>query len=234
MLHKLKIEVCEANLALRNAGLVILTWGNVSARDPSGEHIVIKPSGVSYDKMLPEQMVVVALDGTVVEGDFRPSSDTPTHLEIYRAWPEVGGVVHTHSTYATAWAQAWRPLPCYGTTHADSFRGPVPVTEPLADADIEGDYEAATGRAILRTFEGRSPMEVPAVLVGGHGPFTWGRSASHAVENSIVLEQVALTALLTEGLNADAREIPVLLRDRHFLRKHGPGAYYGQASGTGR
>ncbi|MBM3495243.1 MAG: L-ribulose-5-phosphate 4-epimerase AraD [Armatimonadetes bacterium] len=231
MLHKLKIEVCEANLALRDAGLVILTWGNVSARDPNGDHIVIKPSGVSYDKMLPEQMVVLTLDGSVVEGDFKPSSDTPTHLELYRAWPEVSGVVHTHSTYATAWAQARRSLPCYGTTHADSFLGAVPITDALRPDEIAGDYEAATGRIIVRAFEGMSPMEVPAALVGGHGPFTWGRCAAQAVENSIVLEQVALTAMLTERLRPQATEIDDVLRDKHFLRKHGPGAYYGQRRG---
>lgn len=232
MLHKLKIEVCDANLALKDAGLVILTWGNVSARDPETGHIVIKPSGVAYEKMLPEQMVVVALDGRVVEGDFSPSSDTPTHLELYRAWPEVCGVVHTHSTYATAWAQAWRSLPCYGTTHADNFRGAVPVTAPLSLDDIEGDYEAATGRAIVHAFDDLSPMDVPGVLVGGHGPFTWGRSARQAVENSVVLEQVARMAVLTERLRAEVQSIPAHLRDRHFLRKHGPGAYYGQGRGN--
>ncbi len=228
MLHKLKIEVCEANLALRDAGLVILTWGNVSARDRDTGNIVIKPSGVSYDRMLPEQMVVLSPDGAVIEGSFRPSSDTPTHLVIYKAWPEVGGIAHTHSTHATAWAQAWRALPCCGTTHADNFRGTVPVTKPLSDEQIAGHYEAETGNAIVQAFADRSPMDVPACLVGGHGPFTWGRSAGHAVENSIVLEQVALTAMLTERLRPEASEIPSALVDRHFLRKHGPDAYYGQ------
>lgn len=228
MVHKLKIKVCEANLALRDAGLVILTWGNVSARDPETGLVVIKPSGVRYDQMLPEQMVVLDLDGRVVEGAFRPSSDTPTHLALYRAWPEVGGIAHTHSVYATAWAQAGRPLPCYGTTHADNFRGGVPVTEPMSVEEIAGDYELNTGLAILKTFRDRPPLETPAALVHGHGPFTWGRTPEEAVENSIVLEQTARMALLTESLNPEAAEISEALRDRHFLRKHGAGAYYGQ------
>lgn len=228
MLHKTKISVCEANLALHRSGLVLLTWGNVSARDADTGYVVIKPSGVAYDDMLPEQMVVVDLDGNVVDGTFRPSSDTPTHLAMYRAWPEVGGIAHTHSTYATAWAQARRALPCYGTTHADHFRGTVPLTEELTDEEIENDYERNTGEIILRTFTERSPAEVPAVLVAGHGPFTWGRTAEQAVENSIVLEEVARTALLTEALNPGAEEIRAALRDKHFLRKHGPRAYYGQ------
>jgi L-ribulose-5-phosphate 4-epimerase len=228
MLDELKTEVCQANLALRDAGLVILTWGNASARDPSGEHIVIKPSGVSYDEMRAEHMVVLNLSGEVVEGGFRPSSDTATHLELYRAWPEVFGIVHTHSTHATAWAQARRSLPCYGTTHADNFRGAVPLTDALAPEEIAGDYEAATGRIIVRAFAGRSPMEVPAALVGGHGPFTWGRSAAQAVENSIVLEQSARMAMLTERVRSDAPELDTALLERHFQRKHGPGAYYGQ------
>lgn len=228
MLHKTKISVCEANLALKNSGLVILTWGNVSARDPDTGYVVIKPSGVNYDEMMPEQMVVVDLDGRVVDGTFRPSSDTPTHLELYRAWPEIGGVAHTHSTYATAWAQAKRPLPCYGTTHADNFRGTVPITDDLTPEEIEGEYELNTGKLIVRTFAERSPTEVPAVLVAGHGPFTWGATAQQAVENSIVLEEVARMALLTEAINPDVTELSTTLRDRHFLRKHGPGAYYGQ------
>jgi L-ribulose-5-phosphate 4-epimerase len=168
------------------------------------------------------------LSGEVVEGGFRPSSDTPTHLELYRAWPEVFGIVHTHSTHATAWAQARRSLPCYGTTHADNFRGAVPLTDALTPEEIAGDYEAATGRIIVRAFAGRSPMEVPAALVGGHGPFTWGGSAAQAVENSIVLEQSARMAMLTERVRSDAPELDTALLERHFQRKHGPGAYYGQ------
>ncbi len=230
MIHELKISVCEANLALRNSGLVILTWGNVSARDPDTGHIVIKPSGVEYGEMLPAQMVVVDLDGKVVDGAFRPSSDTPTHLALYRAWPEVAAVAHTHSPYATAWAQARKPLPCLGTTHADNFRGPIPVTPEMTVEAIAGDYERETGEVILRTIGDCSPLETPAILVANHGPFTWGRTAAEAVENSVVLEEVARMALLTLGLNPTAPEIGDALRDRHFLRKHGPGAYYGQAA----
>ena len=193
--------------------------------------VAIKPSGDEYDAMRPEHMVLVDLEGRVVEGELRPSSDTPTHLEIYRAFSGVLGVAHTHSTHATAWAQARRPLPCYGTTHADSFRGAVPVTAPLTPDALAGDYEAATGAAIVRVFADRPAAEMPAVLVWGHGPFTWGDSAAKAVENSIVLEQVARMALLTEKIDPRVDPIGPGLRDKHFLRKHGPGAYYGQ-SGT--
>lgn len=228
MLDDLRTDVCDANLALAQAGLVLLTWGNVSARDPDTGLVVIKPSGVPYDRMAADDMVVVDIDGRLVEGRFRPSSDTPTHLALYRAWPEINGVAHTHSTYATAWAQARRAIPCYGTTHADSFRGAVPVTEELTQDEIRGDYELETGNVILRLFGARSPLECPAVLVSGHGPFTWGSCASAAVENSIVLEQISRTALYTERIGQDAREIGSALLDKHFLRKHGPGAYYGQ------
>lgn len=228
LVEHLKVAVCEANLELQRSGLVILTWGNVSGRDPVSGLIAIKPSGLGYDEMRPEDMVVLDIDGHVVEGALRPSSDTPTHLAIYRAFEDVHGVAHTHSTYATAWAQARRSLPCYGTTHADSFRGAVPVTEDLTDEQILGEYEAQTGAAIVRACAGRAPLDVPAALVAGHGPFTWGRSAAHAVENSIVLEQVALTAMLTERIAPDPRPISTTLLDKHFLRKHGAGAYYGQ------
>ncbi|HEY3282313.1 MAG TPA: L-ribulose-5-phosphate 4-epimerase AraD [Armatimonadota bacterium] len=228
MLEDLKARVCEANLALQRAGLVLLTWGNVSGRDPNTGLVVIKPSGVSYGEMQPEQMVVVDPEGVVVEGDLRPSSDTPTHLVLYSAFTGVGGVAHTHSTYATAWAQAGRALPCFGTTHADSFRGTIPVTAPMPAEAILGDYEVETGHAIVRAFAEVAPSEVPAVLVAGHGPFTWGPSAEHAVENSIVLEQVALCGLLTRGLAPEANGISKVLLDKHFLRKHGTGAYYGQ------
>ena len=228
MLEALKEEVWRANLALRDAGLVILTWGNVSGLDADAGVFAIKPSGVSYEAMRPEHMTLVDLEGAVVEGGLRPSSDTPTHLALYRAFAGIRGVAHTHSTYATAWAQARRPLPCYGTTHADSFRGAVPVTAPLSPEALAGDYEAETGTAIIRAFEGRPCSEMPAALVWGHGPFTWGRSAADAVENSIILEQTARMALLTEQIEPRIDPIGNDLRDKHFLRKHGPGAYYGQ------
>ncbi|MCX7597853.1 MAG: L-ribulose-5-phosphate 4-epimerase [Armatimonadetes bacterium] len=228
MLEQLREDVWRANLALREAGLVILTWGNVSGLDRERGLVVIKPSGVSYEEMRPEDMVVVDLDGKVVEGELRPSSDTPTHLVLYRNFPGIGGVAHTHSTYATAWAQACRPLPCYGTTHADNFRGAVPVTAPLTPEQIAGDYETETGLAIVRAFEGLDPLDMPAVLVANHGPFTWGETPEKAVENSIVLEQAALMAAITEALAPGLGGISPALRDRHFLRKHGKNAYYGQ------
>ena len=228
MLEDLKQQVCEANLALQRSGLVILTWGNVSGLDVDSGLVAMKPSGVSYEEMQPEQMVLVDLDGNVAEGDLRPSSDTPTHLVLYRELGGIGGVAHTHSTYATAWAQARRNLPCYGTTHADYFRGPIPVTEPMTTEAIAGHYELETGKAIVRTFDGIDPTQIPGVLVAGHGAFTWGESPTAAVYNSIVLEQVARLAVLTEALAPEAAEISRELRDRHFLRKHGPDAYYGQ------
>ncbi|NLC57889.1 MAG: L-ribulose-5-phosphate 4-epimerase AraD [Armatimonadetes bacterium] len=228
MLEELKHEVWEANLALHRSGLVLLTWGNVSGLDADAGVFAIKPSGVSYAELRPEQMVLVDLDGRVVEGTLRPSSDTPTHRVLYRELKGLRGVAHTHSTYATAWAQACRGLPCYGTTHADTFRGTVPVTAPLDDRALAGDYEWETGRAIVRAFAETSPAEVPGVLVANHGPFTWGGSAAQAVENSIVLEQVALLALLTEGLAPGLGPIRAPLLDKHFLRKHGASAYYGQ------
>jgi len=229
VLEELKEEVWEANRALQRAGLVILTWGNVSGLDAHRGLVVIKPSGVEYDQMRPGDMVVVDLNGQVVEGGLRPSSDTPTHLVLYRHFCGVHGIAHTHSTYATAWAQACRPLPCYGTTHADNFRGTVPVTEPLPAEAIAGDYEAETGLAIVRAFDGLDPLEMPAVLVANHGPFTWGETPAKAVENSIVLEQAALMAAVTEALAPGVKAISEALRDKHFLRKHGRDAYYGQA-----
>lgn len=228
MLDELRREVCEANLALQRAGLVILTWGNVSGLDRDSGLVAIKPSGISYEQMTPDTMVVVDLEGNIVEGDLRPSSDTPTHLELYRRFEDIGGVAHTHSTCATAWAQARRALPCYGTTHADSFHGTVPVTADLTPEALAGDYELETGRCIVAAFRDCDPRSVPGVLVASHGPFTWGRDAAEAVENSIVLEQVALTALLTEALSPQVTAIGRGLLDKHFLRKHGPDAYYGQ------
>lgn len=229
MLEELKRAVCEANLGLQHAGLVVLTWGNVSGRDPETDLVAIKPSGVSYDEMTADQMVIVDLQGKVVEGTLRPSSDTPTHLELYRHFPGVLGIAHTHSTYATAWAQARRSLPCCGTTHADSFYGCVPVTADLTEEAMAGEYELETGRAIVAAFAELSALQMPAVLVASHGPFTWGTSPAKAVENSIVLEQVALMGLLTETLASGSSQICQSLLDRHFLRKHGSGAYYGQS-----
>lgn len=230
MLDDLKRDVCAANLALNDAGLVLLTWGNVSGFDPDSGLVAIKPSGVSYAAMQPEQMVLVDLDGRVVEGDLRPSSDTPTHVCLYRAFPGLRGVAHTHSTYGTAWAQARRALPCYGTTHADNFRGTIPVTDDLTPEEVAAGYERETGNVIVRAFShGLSPLEVPGVLVAGHAPFTWGHSPAHAVENSIVLEQCARMALFTEQVNPAAVPLPLHLQDKHFLRKHGAGAYYGQS-----
>lgn len=227
MLEKLKQEVLEANLDLVKNNLVILTWGNVSALDRETGLVVIKPSGVSYDDMKAEDMVVVDLDGNIVEGDLRPSSDTPTHLAIYRHFPEVGGVVHTHSTYATAWAQAGLPIPNIGTTHADTFYQAVPCTDEMSKEQIEAAYEAATGDVIAEAFEGMNPMHTPAVLVKHHGPFTWGKSAANAVYNAVVLEEVARMASITVALNPKV-EMNQDLVEKHYDRKHGANAYYGQ------
>ncbi len=227
MLEKLKQEVLEANLDLVKNNLVILTWGNVSALDRESGLVVIKPSGVSYDDMKAEDMVVVDLDGNIVEGDLRPSSDTPTHLAIYRHFPEVGGVVHTHSTYATAWAQAGLSIPNIGTTHADTFHQAVPCTEEMSKEQIETAYEAATGDVIAEAFEGMNPMHTPAVLVKHHGPFTWGKNAANAVYNAVVLEEVARMASITVALNPNVVMNQDLI-EKHYERKHGANAYYGQ------
>lgn len=235
-LDQLKQQVLEANLALGQAGLVLLTWGNVSGRDPETGLVVIKPSGVDYDKLRLEHMVVVHPDdGRVIEGSLRPSSDTPTHLVLYRQFPGIGGVAHSHSTYATSWAQARLPIDCMGTTHADHFRGTIPVTDEMTEAEIGDAYEAETGNVIVRAFQTAKadPLEVPGVLVAGHGPFTWGASPAKAVENGIVLEQVARMNLFSLQIAREAAgPISDCLRDRHFYRKHGPGAYYGQSSVT--
>lgn len=228
MLMELRERVYQANLAIHRAGLVTLTFGNVSGRDPESGLVVIKPSGVGYQDLAPGNMVVVDLEGRVMEGEFQPSVDTPSHLTIYRAFPQVGGIVHTHSTHATVWAQANRPLPCYGTTHADHFHGEVPVTRSLTEAELTADYEAATGAAIVEAFRGKDPLSVPAALVANHGPFVWGRTPEEAATNSVALEEVARMAILTESLRPGVPPAGQGLVDKHFLRKHGPGAYYGQ------
>ncbi|MBO4761671.1 MAG: L-ribulose-5-phosphate 4-epimerase [Bacteroidales bacterium] len=227
MLEELKDKVCRANLDLVRHGLVIFTWGNVSAIDRSYGLVVIKPSGVSYDDMKPSDMVVVDLDGNVVEGDLNPSSDTPTHLALYRAFPEIGGIVHTHSTYATAWAQAGKDIPNIGTTHSDYFHEAIPCTGDMTEQEVRGEYELETGNVIVRRFRGMNPMQTPGVLVKNHGPFAWGKDAADAVHNSVVLEQVAKMAFIAYSVNPDLTMNPLLV-EKHFLRKHGPGAYYGQ------
>lgn len=228
MLEKLKEEVYRANLDLVKHGLVIFTWGNVSGIDRERGLVVIKPSGVSYDDMRAEDMVVVDLaTGKVVEGDLRPSSDTPTHLAIYRAFPEVGGVVHTHSTYATAWAQAGIDLPNIGTTHADYFHDAIPCTEDMTREEVEGDYELETGNVIVRRFKELNPVHTPGVLVKNHGPFAWGKNPHDAVHNAVVMEQVAKMASIAFAVNPALTMNPLLI-EKHFNRKHGPNAYYGQ------
>ena len=229
MLEELKQQVCQANLDLVKRGLVIQTWGNVSGVDREHDLVVIKPSGVPYEGMKPEHMVVVSLEtGNVVEGNLKPSSDTPTHLVLYRAFKNIGGVVHTHSLYATAWAQAGKALPAYGTTQADYWYGEVPCTRKLTPAEIKTDYEANTGEVIVESFKKLDPMQHPAVLVASHGPFTWGADAHDAVHNAIVLEFIARLASETLRLNPKTAPMQPALLDKHFLRKHGPKAYYGQ------
>ena len=224
-------EVLDANLSLPKYGMVTFTWGNVSAIDREKGWVVIKPSGVAYDAMKTEDMVVLDLDGQIVQGTCRPSSDTDTHLEIYRAFPAVGGIVHTHSRWATAWAQAGRGIPAFGTTHADYFYGEIPCARPLNAAEIRDDYEINTGRVIVDTFRSRGidPAAVPGVLVSGHGPFAWGKDAHDAVHNAVVLEEVAMMAFQTLQLNPDCLPIDSVLLDKHYLRKHGSHAYYGQS-----
>lgn len=227
MLEELKKEVYQANLDLVRHGLVILTWGNVSAIDRKTNLVVIKPSGVSYESMKVEDMVVVDLDGNVVDGTLRPSSDTPTHLAIYKAFAEVGAVVHTHSTYATAWAQACLPIPNLGTTHSDTFHHAVPCTDEMSTEQISRAYEAETGTVIAEAFEGMNPMHTPAVLVAHHGPFTWGKSAKDAVQNAVILEEVARMTSITVALNPTVQMNEDLV-EKHYNRKHGANAYYGQ------
>ena len=230
MLERLKREVCRANLDLVQAGLVVETWGNASGIDRQRGLVVIKPSGVPYEVMTPRHMVVVSLEsGKVVEGRFKPSSDTPTHLVLYRAFAGIGAVVHTHSLYATAWAQAKKDLPSYGTTQADYCYGDVPCTRLLTTAEIRSDYEVNTGHVIVERFRKLDPLQHPAVLVASHGPFAWGKSVTDAVHNAIVLEFLARLASETLRLNPKLKPMQPALLDKHFLRKHGPRAYYGQA-----
>ena len=227
MLEKLKDQVLESNLALVSHHLVVFTWGNVSERDPETGHVVIKPSGVPYDLLEPSDMVVLDRDGNQLEGELKPSSDAPTHLELYRNFPDIGGVVHTHAPWATSWAQAGKPIPVYGTTHADYFYGPVPCSRALTREEVEGDYEGNTGIVIIETFRQLDYRHFPGVLVHGHGPFTWGRDGREAVEHAMVLEEVARMAFRTELLG-NKQPLEQYLLDKHYQRKHGEGAYYGQ------
>jgi L-ribulose-5-phosphate 4-epimerase len=228
MLENLKNEVCLANLDLVKHGLVILTWGNASAIDRKKRLVVIKPSGVDYSQMKPESMVVIDMDGNVVEGRYKPSSDTATHLELYKNFPEIGAVVHTHSTWATIWAQAGKDVPALGTTHADYFHGDIPCTRPLNASEIEGQYEVATGKVIAKTFAPNRQKAIPGVLVHGHGPFCWGKNSQEAILHAMVMEEVSKMAYSTLQL-AKVPPIDKSLLDKHFLRKHGKKAYYGQA-----
>jgi L-ribulose-5-phosphate 4-epimerase len=227
-LGRLREEVLEANLELVRQNLVVFTFGNASGYDPDSQRVVIKPSGVPYDRLKPEDLVVTDLQGTVVEGTLRPSSDLPTHVALYQAFKGIRGVVHTHSRYATAWAQAGRAIPCLGTTHADYFPGPIPVTPHMQPAEIESEYERNTGQVIIREFAGRDPLQTKAVLVAGHAPFCWGATPADAAHTAIVVEELAHMAYLTVNLRHDALEVSEALRNKHFQRKQGPDAYYGQ------
>ena len=229
MLEQLKEQVLKANLDLPKYGLVTFTWGNVSGIDRDKELVVIKPSGVPYEALKMEHLVVVDLNGNVVEGNLKPSSDTPTHLVFYRNFKNIGGVVHTHSPYATSFAQAGKCIPALGTTHGDYFYGAIPCTRKMTPAEVKGAYEEETGNAIIETFQNRNPMDIPGVLVNMHGPFTWGKDAMDAVHNSVVLEEVAKMALNTMLLTPGIGAMDQVLLDKHFLRKHGANAYYGQA-----
>ena len=228
MLEELKKQVCAANLELPKYGLVTFTWGNVSGIDREKGLIVIKPSGVEYDNMQPEDMVVVDLQGNVVEGRYKPSSDTPTHVALYNAFPNIGGIVHTHSRWATSWAQAGRGIPAYGTTHGDYFYGEIPCTRKMTPDEIGGAYELETGNVIIETFSGKPTDDIPAVLVHSHGPFTWGKDPHNAVHNAVVLEELAFMAFHTEAIAPGKETMQQELLDKHYLRKHGKNAYYGQ------
>ena len=231
-LATLRAAVLEANVEIGRRGLAPFTFGNASGIDRARGLVVIKPSGVAYESLSAADLVVTDLDGAIVEGSFRPSSDLPTHLVLYHAFEEIGGIVHTHSHFATVWAQSCREIPCLGTTHADYFHGPIPVTSHLTRDEVDGDYEANTGRAIERRFAGMDALRMPAVLVAGHASFCWGRDVTAAVETASLLEEVARMAYHTVVLNATAEPIPDSLRDKHFFRKHGTGAYYGQPRKT--
>ncbi len=228
LLPDLRKAVLEANLELVRKGLALYTFGNTSGISRKESLVVIKPSGVPYDRMKSVDLVVTDLDGKVVEGKLRPSSDLPTHLILYKSFPSIGGVSHTHSEYATAWAQARRPIPCFGTTHADYFHGPVPVTEEMADAEIASNYEENTGHAIVRAFSDLDYSAIPAVLVANHGAFSWGANPTTSAHNAVILESIARMAYLTLGINPQARATGRFLHDKHYFRKHGKGAYYGQ------
>ncbi len=230
MLEKLKEKVCAANIELSKKGIVIYTWGNVSELDTETKLVVIKPSGVPYETMTPDDMVVLDLEGSIIEGHYKPSSDAPTHLEIYRNFPEIKSVTHTHSTYATSFAQAGTPLKAFGTTHADYFYGEVPVTRELSANEVANDYELNTGKVIVETIKGLNinPMAIPAILVKSHGPFIFGKNAETCVHNAVVLEEIAKMNFLTLNLKAQTQSIPQYLLDKHYHRKHGKNAYYGQ------
>ena len=230
MLEKLREEVYRANMELPERGLVVYTWGNVSGIDREKGLVVIKPSGVEYDELTPEKLVIVDLNNNVVEGNLNPSSDTKTHVELYKAFPKVGGIVHTHSSHAVAWAQAGKSIPCYGTTHADYFYGAVPCTRNLTSEEVNEGYELNTGKVIVETFTklNLDPVAVPAVICRNHGPFTWGKDAAQAVYHAVVHEEVAKMAMYTVTIDANADEAPQYVQDKHYLRKHGANAYYGQ------
>jgi L-ribulose-5-phosphate 4-epimerase len=228
MFDQLKAEVFRANLDLVRHGLVTLTWGNVSGLDRAGPCIAIKPSGVEYESMTADDMIIVDMAGNVIDGHLRPSSDTPTHLELYRAFPAIGGIVHTHSIYATMFAQACREIPCLGTTHADHFKGPIPVTRFLTVDEVQKGYERETGRIIAERFASMEPADTPGVLVAGHAPFAWGKNAAEAVQNSLILERIAQMAIGSFQLHPAVAALPAHIQEKHYQRKHGPNAYYGQ------
>jgi L-ribulose-5-phosphate 4-epimerase len=228
MYDELKRAVWEANIELQTHKLAIYSWGNVSGIDRAAAVVAVKPSGVAYDQLTPDKIVLIDLNGKLLEKSLKPSSDTPSHLELYRNFKDIGGICHTHSPNATMWAQACREIPCFGTTHADYFYGPIPVTDAMTEKQIKSDYELNTGRVIVKRFADIDPMQMPAVLVAHHGPFTWGAGPAEAVEAAVVLEQIATMALGTININPKQNEIPQHLCDKHYLRKHGKNAYYGQ------